>query len=151
MGAPKGNRYNMYSKNLGRPATWTQEIISKEAEILEEWAQNEDAIILREFAGLRGYPHTYMYDWSNLEHKSFNQDFYYAFHTAKTLIGCRREKISMDKSSQRDLGMYFEELDAYEDKKAEKRAKMRLDQSTDEFSTLDKLPNMALSGDLSQK
>jgi hypothetical protein len=125
MAAPKGNTYACGNPNSGRPTTWTKEIIEKEAGHFIEWAQMPDSVVLREFASIRGYGHRYLYDWSNETHPSYNEVFRDAFDLVKTIIGVKREKVDLAKSVQRDMGMYFNELDQYEKNSAEFRARLK--------------------------
>ncbi len=137
MAAPKGNKYNYGNSNTGRPATWTKEVVDKEAEYLLEWCKLETSVVLREFAGLRGYGHRHMYEWGNPDHSRCNQDFRDAFEIAKTIIGCRREQVDFSKSTQRDLAMHFEELDKYENDKLEVASKLRQKENKELANTTD--------------
>lgn len=85
MGAPKGNQ-NAKGHGCGRPRTWTDEMIDKEADFLLEWAHGEQAIVLGTCYGIRGYSYEMSTRWSKT-HPWFAE----AKELAKTLVGARRE------------------------------------------------------------
>lgn len=82
MGAPKGNQYAKGNKG-GRPQKWFPEI---EAELLLEWADDEDNWILAKFAVDRGYPPEDLYHMAQ-ESKVLN----HALLIARSKIAIRRQ------------------------------------------------------------
>ena len=151
MAAPKGNKFAYGNPNTGRPATWTKEIIEKEAELLMKWCRKESSLILRKFACLRGYTHAYIYKWSDPNDKAFSEVFYDAFHFAKSVIGTRREELDIVKFAQRDMGMHFEELEAFERDREKFKSKLKQKENEVQALTLAELNKMSKNGELSQK
>ena len=151
MAAPKGNKFAYGNPHAGRPATWTKEVVEQEADLLIEWAQRDDAIVLREFAPLRGYAHKYMYRWSDQKEPSYNEVFCHAFEFARSIVGARREKVAFEKSTQRDLGMYSDELDKYEREREEFKSKLKQKEAEVEAHTLVDLVKASNANELSQK
>jgi hypothetical protein len=84
MAAPKGNQYAL-GNNGGRPREWDRQ---EEAKALLEWASQEDALVLRKFAPLRGYPPEYLWEWEQTD-----QEFSNAIKKARAMIGARREEL----------------------------------------------------------
>ena len=120
MAAPKGNTYGYGNPRSGRPREWKDSDIEEEAQIFIEWAQRKDALVWREFASLRGYPHTYLYDWIEK-----NEAFRYAAEYARTAIGTRRERLHLDKMVSRYAPLYDEKLAEYEDNQEKLKAELK--------------------------
>jgi hypothetical protein len=55
MPAPKGHP-NWNVNNIGRPRTYDDEFIEKEANALLEWIKSDEGLYLKEFSLMRGYP-----------------------------------------------------------------------------------------------
>lgn len=84
MVAPKGNKFALGNEG-GRPRKFDLE---QEAKALREWADQEDSLVLRLFAAIRGYS-----SQSKLnEYCDTSQEFKQAYNYAKMVIGARREK-----------------------------------------------------------
>lgn len=99
---------------FGRPAKWTQEVLTKEANELIAWACKEDSIVLAEFYGMRGY------DYDDVAYfEKISTDFFKAKRIAKVMIGARREKGALkgklDSSIvKKSMALYDPEMRAYE-------------------------------------
>lgn len=109
MAAPKGNKFAQYNPNAGRPEYWTDELIEIEAKELIEWARKDEAKILRMFAAIRGYSDRVMHFLSEK-----NEVFSKAFDYARTIIGCRRELMVLQRIILRDIPLYYPQLEKYE-------------------------------------
>lgn len=82
-GPPLGNQNAV--GNSGRPPKWDPSV---EAKALVEYAKSDNAIVLRKFAGMRGYSDDRFDDWCEQ-----NVEFREAYELARTLIGARREEL----------------------------------------------------------
>lgn len=85
MAAPKGNKYAVGNQG-GRPR---ERDLVEEAKLFKEWADTDDALVLREFACIRDYScqedmHKYA---------AMSDEFRQAFNYARMKIGARREKM----------------------------------------------------------
>ena len=111
MAAPKGNKYAV-GHGEGRPR---ERDLKEEARIFREWADEEDSLVLRLFAAIRGYT-----DQSKLhEYASMDDDFRQAFNYARVKIGARRESLLMQGKGHsapfmRYAALYDKELKAHE-------------------------------------
>jgi hypothetical protein len=99
-GAPKGNKY-AEGHGCGRPKQYSNEFIEEQGRKLLEWAHTEEAIVLRLFAPLNGYPASYLWRWADE-----NEVFCNYFEQAKDIIGVRREMISISNKSDMMLKRY---------------------------------------------
>jgi len=106
MAAPKGNKYGIGSLNTGRPTKFDKK---EEAEELLKWASQNDALVLRMFAPLRGYSTETLYRWVDED-----EGFRHAYHIARDMIGARREMLYVEKINiapfQRYATLYDEKL-----------------------------------------
>jgi len=120
MAAPKGNKYASYAEFTGRPKIYTKEYIDKETEALYKWCLTDDALILREFASIRGFPINKMYEWAEQ-----NEDFRCVLEYAKNIIGHRREQREIDKGNSKPWDKYANwhdgEIDKFEKESLEYR------------------------------
>ncbi|MEN8236119.1 MAG: hypothetical protein ABFQ95_01000 [Pseudomonadota bacterium] len=89
MPASKGNK-NTLGNTGGRPETWTEKRINKEADSFLKWANQDDSIILRKYAAINGYAPQWL---TYLADKSVR--FSETLKIAKTLVGCRREELAL--------------------------------------------------------
>ena len=126
MAAPKGNKYAYKNPLSGRPKVWTDEIIEKEAQALVEWAQSDEAIVFREFPSIRGYVTSTFYEFAEK-----NEVFAEAFNYARDLIGVRREKLYIEKNSDRPYLKYAnyhdDKITEFERKEKEFDSKLKKD------------------------
>ncbi len=97
MPAPEGNK-NAVGNNGGRKKQFD---LVEEARELIKWADQEDALILRYFAPMRGFSVKSMYQWAE-EHVEFGE----AFEYARDKIGCRREMIYLNAKSESPFKRY---------------------------------------------
>lgn len=126
MAAPKGNKYGKFNPLAGRPLIYDKEFIEKEALALAEWANQDDAFILREFSAIRGYVPSTFYDFV-----SCNEAFKYAFEYARNLIGTRREQQLIDKNSDKPYLKYAnwhdEEIHKFEREEAKFENQLKIE------------------------
>lgn len=116
----KGNKYAYGNPTSGRPATWTDDIIEKEAALFVEWAQLETSVNWTEFGPRRGFCTKYLYEWAEK-----NEVFREASQLAKDMIRDRRQSLALDKMIPRYAAMYDDKLDEFEDKKEVFKSKLR--------------------------
>jgi DNA-packaging protein gp3 len=85
MAAPKG--HPAYNKNNpgGRPREWTDDLIEKEADMFREWLNQETNIWFEKFAIERGYPDSYLIEFSKRNEK-FRAVYEYAKSWQKTKL-----------------------------------------------------------------
>lgn len=111
MAAPKGNKYAV-GNHGGRPREYDLKV---EARIFREWADEEDSLVLRLFAAIRGYA-----DQSKLhEYAHMEDEFRQAFNYARVTIGARRESLLIQGKGHaapfmRYASLYDKELKAHE-------------------------------------
>lgn len=98
MAAPKGNKYGVGSLNAGRPTKFDK---VEEAEELLKWAGQDDALVLRMFAPLRGYSCDTLYRWVEED-----EAFRHAFNIARDIIGTRRELKLINKDNAVPFNRY---------------------------------------------
>jgi hypothetical protein len=112
MPAPKGNKYGKDSTTSGRPPKFDLE---EEAKALIEWAHDDESLVLRLFAAIRGYA-----DQGKLtEYAERSEAFRQAYNQAKILIGARRERLIIKGKGnpaafQRYAALYDPELKQHE-------------------------------------
>jgi len=70
----------------GRPRKWTDELIEKEAELLLEWSDKDEALVMGTHYGKRLYTNADSADW-----EKSNEYFKYCKGIALTRVGARRE------------------------------------------------------------
>ena len=112
MAAPKGNQYAKGCETNGRPCAFD---LAEEARLLMDWADTEDALVLREWAAIRRYS-----SQEKLQaYCAQSEDFRSAYNMARIKIGARREKmlakgIGNSAPFQRYASLYDKELKAHE-------------------------------------
>ena len=122
MAAPKGNKHALGNEG-GRPPRFD---LDKEAEAFIEWADQEDSLVLRLFAAIRGY-----FDQSKLhQYSEQSVKFRQAFNYARLKIGARREQLLLTGKGhpapfQRYAALYDSDLKEHEKelKKSENEGK----------------------------
>lgn len=112
MPAPKGNQYGKGSTTSGRPPKFD---LDEEAKALLEWAQDEESLVLREFAAIRNYSAQEKLN----EYAERSDVFREAYNKARVLIGSRREKLIIKGKGhpaafQRYAALYDRELKQHE-------------------------------------
>lgn len=120
VGFQKGNKAAV-GHGYGRPAVYTVPILEKMAQELLEWAQQEDALVFREWLALRRIGPSTCKDL-----KERSPVFAKAIEDAKYIVGCRRERLAMqgeltDSIVRSSLGIYDPEMREWilEQKKAD--------------------------------
>lgn len=112
MAAPKGNQYAKGCETSGRPCAFD---LKEEARRLMDWADTDDALVLREWAAIRRYSAQ-----EKLQaYCEQSEEFRSAYNMARIKIGARREKmLAQGKGNpapfQRYASLYDKELKAHE-------------------------------------
>jgi len=112
MAAPKGNQYAKGCETSGRPPRFD---LSEEARLFKEWADTDDALVLREFVCIRNY----CAQEKLHEYALQSEEFRNAYNYARIKIGARREKLLAQGKGNpapfmRYAALYDKELKAHE-------------------------------------
>jgi len=131
MAPPKGNQYAL-GHHFGRPRKYDLE---EEARLLIEWSENEDSLVLREWAAIRRYATPEKMH----EYAAMSNDYREAFNIARLNIGARREKMLMQGKGHsapfmRYAALYDKELKAHETELKANENAAKLQGLSSEFS-----------------
>ena len=132
MAAPKGNQYAKGCETSGRPGGVD---LSEEARLLIEWADTDDAIVLREWAAIRRYAA----QEKLTAYCQQSEEFRTAYNIARLKIGARREKmLALGKGHaapfMRYASLYDKELKAHETELKANENAAKLQGLSSEFS-----------------